>query len=654
MPDASRDLSQIAEALADRYRIERELGRGGMASVYLADDLRHGRRVAIKVLDPELSATVGAERFQREIAIAARLQHPNILAVFDSGDANGLLWYAMPYVDGPSLRSRLTQEGELPIDVALRLTREVASALDHAHRQGIVHRDIKPENILLADSRALVADFGIARAVHEETSRLTATGIAVGTPAYMSPEQATGERNVGPPSDVYSLACVTFEMLAGEPPYTGPTARAIMTKQLTDPVPSPRRLRTAISPALDREVMRALSPVPADRHPTAGEFASALTTAAAAAATTRTDDVPATSRVAGVVAVSVLVLALGAAAIALQSDTPASARPDLERANALLARRTPDAVRAAFSIFDSIVADHPADARALAGVSYTYTLFADWGWEFPGLTAPELRARALDYSERAVAADSSSAEAWMSRAYILSLNDPYRMEGAVAAFERSLGIDSLTSEGWYQFGQALMALGSDSAAAVAYRRAFTLDPNRPMAYMSLAALSLKAGRIDEAKGLVDSAVAASPTVTSPYVRVVRGRIAMLQGDLRTARDEAELALALDTNYTIPARSLMASVAWAEGNRAAAERDLQRMLDDAGGGAISPTTARYIASAQVVMGKLDAAVATIERARPRGAYLWFYLQSPDFTALESKPRFQQVLREADPRRADRTS
>ena len=236
----------------------------------------------------------------------------------------------------------------------------------------------------------------------------------------------------------------------------------------------------------------------------------------------------------------------------------------------------------------------------------------------------------------------------MSRAYILTLNDPYRLDGASASFRRSLGIDSLTAEGWYQYGQALMQLGEDSAAAHAYRRAFALDPNRPMALMSLSALSLKAGRIAEAKGLIDSAVAASPTVTSPYVRVVRGRIALLQGDTRAARDEAELALALDTGYTIPARSLLVAVAHAEGDTAASRRELERMVADAGAGAISPTTARYLAAAQISVGQFQAALSTIERARPRGAYLWFYLQSPDFEPLASAPRFQAIIAEADPR------
>jgi serine/threonine-protein kinase len=219
VPDALRT------ALADHYTLDRELGRGGMAVVYLAQDLRHDRPVALKVLLPELAATLGPERFQREIKLAARLQHPHILTVHDSGEAAGRLWFTMPFVEGESLRDRLRRERQLPVDDALRITVEAARALDYAHQHGVVHRDIKPENILLTrDGSTLVADFGIARALGgDEGDGLTRTGFSVGTPAYMSPEQAAGDRSLGPRTDLYSLASVLYEMLAGEPPFTGPT-----------------------------------------------------------------------------------------------------------------------------------------------------------------------------------------------------------------------------------------------------------------------------------------------------------------------------------------------------------------------------------------------------------------------------------------------
>jgi TolB-like protein/tRNA A-37 threonylcarbamoyl transferase component Bud32 len=268
---------RVAATLADRYRIEGELGRGGTATVYLAHDLRHGRRVAVKVLYPELAASLGPERFLREIEIAAGLAHPHILPLYDSGEAAGLLYYVMPYVEGESLRHRLRREIQLPVEEALRIAREVAEALAHAHQRGIVHRDIKPENILLEGDHAVVADFGVARAIETAAGeRLTETGLAVGTAAYMSPEQAGGVARVDGRSDIYSLGCVLFEMLAGEPPFSGGTPQAIIAKHMQAPVPDLRVVRPAATPRLREVVETALAKIPADRFPTAAKFADAL------------------------------------------------------------------------------------------------------------------------------------------------------------------------------------------------------------------------------------------------------------------------------------------------------------------------------------------------------------------------------------------
>ena len=243
--------SRLESALAGRYRIEREIGRGGMATVYLADDVKHHRPVALKVLHSELASTIGPDRFLREVDVVASLNHPRILPLYDSGDANGFLFFVMPYVQGESLRVTMDREKQLRIDDALTIVRQVASALGYAHAHGVVHRDVKPENIMLHEGEAMVADFGIALVLSAANDRITERGYVVGTPAYMSPEQSLSESDVDARSDIYSLACVLYEMLAGEPPYTAPNAQALLAKRLVDPVPSLRRVRAAVPASVD-------------------------------------------------------------------------------------------------------------------------------------------------------------------------------------------------------------------------------------------------------------------------------------------------------------------------------------------------------------------------------------------------------------------
>jgi len=276
-------LERLQRALAGRYRIERELGRGGFATVFLATDLKHRRQVAMKVLHPELALALGSQRFLREIATVAQFRHPHILPLYDSGDADGLLYYVMPFVEGESLRQRLEHERQLPLEDALRITREVADALDYAHALAIVHRDVKPENILFEAGHAVVADFGIARAVSTAgTAKLTETGLAVGTPAYMSPEQAAGDPALDGRSDLYSLACVLYEMLGGAPPFTGPSPQAVLAAQIADPVPKLRALRPTTPAGVERALEQALAKEAAQRYATAGEFVQRLTRASTA------------------------------------------------------------------------------------------------------------------------------------------------------------------------------------------------------------------------------------------------------------------------------------------------------------------------------------------------------------------------------------
>jgi serine/threonine protein kinase len=280
----SEELRLLQEALGPRYRLGAELGRGGMATVYRAVDTKHGREVAVKVLDQNIGSAIGLERFQREIAVSSALQHPNLVPLYDSGGEDGLLFYIMPLVAGESLRQRMKRETQLPLADALSIVRDVAAGLTHAHAAGIVHRDIKPENILLSGGKAMVADFGIARAVSSVgRADLTELGLAVGTPAYMSPEQADGMQQVDGRADVYALGCVLYEMLAGEPPFSGRTAQALLARHLNERPPSLQVVRPTVTDDLQEVLEKALAKVPADRFTTAVAFSEALDAAQLAA-----------------------------------------------------------------------------------------------------------------------------------------------------------------------------------------------------------------------------------------------------------------------------------------------------------------------------------------------------------------------------------
>ena len=336
----------LRDALVERYAVERELGRGGMATVFLAEDLKHQRPVAIKVLHSELAAALGSDRFLREIEIAARLRHPHILPLYDSGSAGRFLYYVMPYVEGESLRDRLEREKQFSLEDALKITAEVASALAYAHSHGVVHRDIKPENIMLEGGTAVVADFGIARAVSAAGAgeHLTQTGTVIGTPMYMSPEQATGSGEIDGRSDQYSLACVLYEMLVGAPPFSGPSAQAIMARHSLDLVSPPSIVRTTIPDAVEDAILRALAKTPADRFPTTALFAEALQKPSAATGPMRrmTRPVPAPRRWLGMrsgVTLGVVGAVMVAAAWGSRSVWSRSARPAAGSAGGLDPRR---------------------------------------------------------------------------------------------------------------------------------------------------------------------------------------------------------------------------------------------------------------------------------------------------------------------------
>ena len=331
---ASDPFAELNAALAGHYIVDRELGRGGMSLVYLARDVKHERFVALKTLRPEIAVALGHERFLREIKLAARLQHPNILPVYDSGEAAGRLFYVMPFVEGESLRDRLVREPQLPLDDALQIAREVADALTYAHVHDVVHRDIKPENIMLSGGHAVVTDFGIARAINMAGGEsLTQTGLAIGTPAYMPPEQVVGSKHVDGRADLYSLACVLYETLAGQPPFTGPNAQAVMARHSLDAVPRLKVVRGAIPDDLEKAIERALEKVPADRYQTPAEFSQALTKASTgriSRVTAARRGVPAWRRPGALIAMGVVALAIAAWLLLGRRRAPALATTSMD------------------------------------------------------------------------------------------------------------------------------------------------------------------------------------------------------------------------------------------------------------------------------------------------------------------------------------
>ena len=509
------ELNAFTDAVAERYRVERELGRGGMATVYLAHDLRHDRPVAIKVLHPELAEWLGAERFLAEIRTTARLQHAHILPLLDSGsvsrpDSDGhrgptFLYYVMPLVAGGTLRDRLDRERQLSVPEAVRIAREVAEALAHAHSRGIIHRDIKPENILLGapssgsgGAPALIADFGIARSL-DATDRLTSTGITLGTASYMSPEQATAERDIDGRTDIYSLGCVLYEMLAGEPPFTGPNPRASLAKQLSDPVRPVRRLRDSVPPHVDAALATALGRTPADRFPDADSFAAALTgTGADAGAGAIAPRAESSGRRRAIVGMAVLIVAVAAAAWAIGARPRAAVdMPSVrvqrftttsgDTASAYLAATLQQDVVAAlassrsarvFAMDSALPAGYAVNGVAVRGsdsVEMRLSVLREPDGEFVAGRAvksaigrvhelPELatdaildiigRPRAATVSQRAPTRDSIAYDLFLKGRYQTDRRTEAATQRAVALFRAAVARDSSFAEGWAGLARA--------------------------------------------------------------------------------------------------------------------------------------------------------------------------------------------------------
>lgn len=486
MLDEMSAIVRLRSALAERYSIELELGTGGMATVYLARDLKHSRQVALKVLHPHLAAVLGAERFLKEIQTTANLQHPHILPLFDSGEADGLLFYVMPYVDGESLRERITREKRLPVVDAVRITSEVASALDYAHRRGVIHRDIKPENILLHDGRAMVADFGIALAPRVGDGRLTETGMSIGTPAYMSPEQALGERHLDPPSDIYALGVVLYEMLIGGPPFTGSSTQAIVAKVITEkPVP-PSRLRKEIPAELENVVLTALQKVPTDRFATAAALQSALAGNAQAGRSRRRTSTRNSIVALGLTAVAMFALfATQGRQRRLQAaplHVPDTAAIRLvKQADAWAVRRDLTSCDSAITEYSEATYRDSLYAPAYGGLAQTRVLCVMFGSRNPR----EEFVVAKGASETALRLDTTLAVAYTARGMV-ELFGEQNYSAAQLDFAASIRFDSTQYQPWLYRTWAYIGAGELDSALASIRHAYSLDPVQPIVGVRLA------------------------------------------------------------------------------------------------------------------------------------------------------------------------
>jgi serine/threonine protein kinase/tetratricopeptide (TPR) repeat protein len=596
--------ARLQAAFTGRYAIERELGRGGMATVYLARDLKHERQVAIKAFKPELAATLGHERFLRETKFTAQLSHPNIVPLLDSGDADGVLFYVMPYVDGESLRERLQRERQLSVEAAVQIVREIADALGYAHSQGVIHRDIKPENILLASGHALLADFGIARAmVAPETEKLTQAGFAVGTPAYMSPEQATGDRDLDGRTDIYSLACVLYEMLTGDPPFSGRSPQAVIARAVADPPQPVRTVRPSVPTAVEQAVLKALAKAAADRFETAAQFVGALD--AAPVATARP---PMSSRVPRMAGMAALALVLGGALFAswwyvswLRAAAPAHSIAVLPFENlSANAEQEHFADGISEDVLD-LLTKMPALRVAARTSSFS---FRGRNLEVPEIARRLHVANLLEGSVRSIGDEvrisarlvraADGYEAW-SQTWDRRVDDIFVIRDQIASdVARQLQVQLL--------GAVPEAQQTDPRAYALFLQARAVG--RQTTTTALAHSDSLLRQVLQ----VDCGYAPAWTeLARNFANEVSIGVLPSEDGLQRARDAAERALAIDSTYA-PAYARLGWVAMMHGDAGGAARDLERAL------ALSPGDLDVLGRSAVllnVLGRLPGAIAVGE-------------------------------------------
>jgi tetratricopeptide (TPR) repeat protein len=633
---------RLTTALAGRYRIERELGRGGMATVFLARDLRHDREVAIKVMHPELA--LGRERFLREIGMAAGLTHPHIVALYDSGDADGLLYYVMPYVAGRTLRDRMAGGPAFTIDEVVRLASHVADALGTAHQRGVIHRDVKPENILItAGGHALVADFGVAMAMQQPgDQRLTRTGVSVGTPAYMSPEQLFAA-DVDARSDVWALGCVMFEMLTGRPIGRSAASAASAAQQ---PVAAElRRLRPDTPEELVQVVQRALTPDADTRFPSARELAAALGARPALPAS-----VPGSAR-------RRLPLVLGAIAVAIAGVTwialPTAAGRNPPRDPEVLAlysrgarefeRRTPEGAAEAIRAFKAALDKDSTFAPAWIGLSNVYTRTIVRQWLYPGALSDSLLRLAVAAAHRALTLDSLDPRAWAARAEVSRHVDPTEMGVPLRAARKAIALDSSSAVAWFMLGISLADSGDLDAGIDAWRQGARRNPtyNQGLAFLALGLFWRK--QYDSAATWADSAVTVDPSYflarhTLGLIEIERGNFARAISALESAR---RLTTGPDVVVALAGRVLAEARA---GDRERARRTLRAA--DSLGRMYSPAplhVAVYVAMAHGLLGDTRRAIEWLDRYPVRrDRHFQLHVQcEPGFAPLARDSGFRAV-------------
>ncbi|MBA3342837.1 MAG: protein kinase [Gemmatimonadaceae bacterium] len=613
---------QLQYLLGDRYHVEDMIGSGGMAIVYRAKDRKHDRPVAIKVMRPEIAAAMGRERFLSEISIAARLQHPHILALIDSGDADGLLFYVMPFLEGETLAQRLAREGRLSVDESMRITNEVVSALRHAHEHGVLHRDIKPSNVMLTGGHAVVMDFGIARAVDSAAGRLTATGMLVGTPSYMGPEHLDGK--VDTRSDIYAVGCVLYEMLAGSPPFTGPTAQAILLRHLTHPVPALSSVRRDVPRHVELILMRALAKQPADRFPDMPAFHAELQLAATGSSSPANEQV---RRLPGI-----------------DSHPPsphprAPANPEAYdtylRGIHSFDKRTEQGNERAISLLERAVSQDPTFAPALAalGAAYVEKFFTydpDEEWE----------ERAFVAIEKARAIDPGLAKIYVVKGSLLWTRERrFPHEDAIDEFRRALAIDSDNVEALNELGKILFHVGRLDEAVRVLERTLEIDSAFINSRFRLALAEMLRGNYARSLELLrmlpvgshGSSVPALSALNLHYLgRTEEGR-RILERSSPEDRNESDFS------------SIEAIFFALDGNRDAAEKSIAAEIEVSRDLGHFHHAMCYIAAARAIMGETDAAIEGLARAADEGfpCYPWFE-RDPCLESVRSDPRFVTLI------------